>query len=130
MIQNQSAILKERASEMQRRTRTGFGRSRERFGIDYSQHGGDLMNTKGDSGKIGPGSYNDDKQFKKLNNATCSVQYKHLTIGKEEAATGNYHLENGRLIYEPNYCDPRKKERDNLQSMINKILTERSKSKK
>ena len=46
-------------------------------------------------------------------------------MGKKLAASGNFHLEGDRLIYEPSFKDPRKKvgEASVYQNIINKIIS-------
>ena len=58
---------------------------------------------------LGPGSYECEiNNTSKYVEPGCAAVYRHLSVGKEEAKSGNYHYEGSRLIYEQHYKDPRK----------------------
>ncbi len=38
----------------------------------------------------------------------CQVKYRPLTVGSEIAKSGALHYEGNRIVFEPNFSDPRK----------------------
>eukprot|EP00347_Sterkiella_histriomuscorum_P017172 403350394 len=105
-------------------TPLGFNKSCERFSIDHSNPLTQLPSTFNNQ-KLGPGAYQADRQFKQLTKKACGVKYQHLSIGQKLAASGDFHFEGDRLIYEPSYKDPRKKsgEAAQYQNLISRIMS-------
>lgn len=52
----------------------------------------------------------------------CPVNYKHPILNKALAKTGDFHLEGNRIICEPQYNDPRKKQSRYYEDLIGKII--------
>ncbi|CDW91046.1 UNKNOWN [Stylonychia lemnae] len=101
----------------------GFGQSQDRFSLDHSNPLSQVPSTYMNQ-NLGPGSYDADLQYHKLTSKACPVKYQHLTIGQKLAASGDFHFEGSRLVYEPSYKDPRKKsgDQDNYQNIISRIM--------
>ena len=80
--------------------RPGFGSSEKRHvGFNIS---------KGNPG-VGPGRYEvGSTTLKLLKRSPCQVKYKPLVVGNEVSGSGTLHYEGDRLVFEPNFMDPRK----------------------
>jgi len=58
---------------------------------------------------VGPGHYEvGSTTLKLLKRSPCQVKYKPLIVGNEMTASGSLHYEGDRLVFEPNFIDPRK----------------------
>lgn len=78
------------------------------FGSSERRHVGANFKLDGNS-NIGPGLYEiNESALKLMKRQPCQVKYKQLSVGKELASSGSLHYEGGRLIFEPNFTDPRK----------------------
>jgi hypothetical protein len=83
-------------------SKSGFGTIANRFKDDTKNSSNLYVN-------VGPGAYNSHESYIKLSKQPCAVRYNNLSIGKSLAQTGDYHYEGDRLVFQPNYKDPRKK---------------------
>jgi hypothetical protein len=58
---------------------------------------------------VGPGRYEvGSTTLKLLKRSPCQVKYKPLVVGNELSGSGTLHYEGDRLVFEPNFTDPRK----------------------
>lgn len=65
--------------------------------------------TKDYKNRLGPGLYDQEEcKLKIMKRSPCNVKYKQLAFGRDHTLKGSLHYEGDRLVYEPNFTDPRK----------------------
>jgi len=77
------------------------------FGSSEKRHVG--FNIRPSNPYVGPGRYEvGSTAMKLLKRSPCQVKYKPLVAAEDFSGTGNLHYEGDRLVFEPNFTDPRK----------------------
>ena len=77
------------------------------FGSSEKRHVG--FNVRVGNPNVGPGRYEvGSTSLKLLKKSPCQVNYRPLVVGNEMTLSGSLHYEGDRLVFEPNFIDPRK----------------------